>query len=209
MPHHTAFVITSVTPDPQVTQPDRETLIQAAQEAADITQRSAMGLESSAIGSNRFRFIQGQTALNFHLSRGEPGYNLPPMTTSPEEPNPKTLANNWNTTNNLIALALNNPEDDLTGQPGTRVIPDILASFDDPDLLNGAALTRFDVFGDPVFDDSPSVAAQFLPECEPGYAKYLASVPVAELEWANHTIRYIRTLYRLPDHLVIQMDWNQ
>ena len=89
MPHHTAFIITSVTSDAQVTQPDRETPIQAAQEAADITQRSAMGLESSAVGSNRFRFIQGQTALNLHLSRGEPGYKLPPMTTYLPAPRPK------------------------------------------------------------------------------------------------------------------------
>ena len=212
--HHNAFVITTCTP---ASDPTPELLQSASREARNTALEAALRLSSLndepapvslALGSHRYRFIQGNLEPNYDVFAGIPPARWPQ--TSHEfwtaeaglsEPNcdiPCSLLNDsWAITGAIITLTLD--YHDHRGNP----YPNLLLT-PDGSLTHELTPPRLDVFGRP----QPGPEAAPTPANDPQAAWLRATMPLRSAQRANFRIRYLQLLAQYPGHLTFQFDWR-
>ena len=218
MPHHPAFVITSIPLTPKRVPSDTE-LRKAAAEAQQMATTLVMAMpaddsddprpESLAIGSNTYRFVQGNEDTNYDTFAGTPR-DLWPTTTyefwsdrygtisDAADAGDEILGWSWNTTGRLVTLGLeSNPR-------RRQIYPSLLLSLDGSPLLHHLQYQDRDIFG----DDRPHGAAKNYMEGDPVLSWHRAKSPLEELAKAAFRVDYLKALHRQPDLLVMELDWN-
>lgn len=214
MPHHSAFVITSLTL--KDLEDNRETTLrQLAREAGfdaaaltstmDHANARDPKPETLAIGGNQHRFIKGEQRTNaecltkdqmaaestFQFWSDSKGRHA-----DPGDAPAQILENSWNTAAELLTLALK------TGQSKRPIFPQALIEPNGA-LSHHLTFPETDVFGDRV---TGKTAAMYLEE--PASAHFMAMNPLREIAQANFRAEYVRKLHRWKDHLVVELDWN-
>ena len=226
MPHFTAFAVTAAVCRPGDT-PSLETLNGAACEAAQTAMKMAQRLcvETISLGSRRYRRIQGECRTNSeifgdHLAVfGESNGSLDPMDfdvyadngfrRDPAGVPEYILRNNWNTTEELVRLALHNTTS-RSIHNGTEIFPDVFMDHRET-LLDSTGFPDEDVFGDALTSpqDGPITVSRYLPDQDRAMAHHRAMAPLRKIARAQFEADYIRALARHPGHIVVQLDWNE
>ena len=218
MPHHPAFVITSI-PLARNRVPSDTELREAAAQAQQMATALAQAMpdddsdsprpESLAIGCNTYRFVQGNEDSNYDTFAGMPRDQWPNTTFEFWSDRSGTMANaadasadilgwSWNSTSKLVTLGLeSNPR-------RRQIYPSLLLSPEEPQLLHHLCYQDYDVFG----DDQPHCAAQNYIEGDPVLSWHRAKSPLEELAKAAFRVDYLKALHRQPDRLVMELDWN-
>ena len=216
MSHYAAFVITSETAGLSGGQPTPEQLRRAAAQAeaaimkllAETPEDSSAYPESIAVGCRQYRFIQGNLRTNSeHFGVNAP-VNLDDSTfeiwsqrhgpKAPADQAPdKVISISWNCTEKLVKLALESHQRPRPLYPQLLITPDgqLQHQLEYPDL---------DVFDDP----APGGAASKYLAGDPANAWHRAKQPIHDLEQAYFRIRYLQTLSKHPERIVLEFDWN-
>ena len=222
--HTTAFIITDVQLPDGHREPDDQMLYQAAHQAisyAKLGNRTSPETEfdTFSIGSRQRQYIQGEFRTNLEQFGSREYGAWPQLSTqvmSQQQPEPiaanhipiDILRNCWNTTDRLIALALENPAaHGLVHHDHGLIYPDVLVT------MNGVSAhsVSFPDHSD-VFDLSPSDgdtdAKRYLPGQDAATAHHLACGPIRRLARAQFHIQYLNALRAQRHHIVIEADWN-
>ena len=219
MPHHSAFIITSLSVAHDRVPSDTE-----LRRAAEEVQKMATALiecydpassndprpESLAIGCQQYRFIQGNGDTNHNTFAGKPIHLWPDTTFEFWSDRQGTFAHaadapqqildwSWNTTGRLVTLAL-----ESSVQTRLRPYPSLVIAPDDTPPLHHLRYHDCDIFG----DDTPGLAASNYVTGDPVIAWHRAKSPIQELAEATFRVDYLQLLHRLPDLLVMELDWN-
>ena len=227
--HKTAFIITDVRLASGHSQPTPSQLRKAAGQAINVSWKTQgkcddTDFETFSIGNRQYRFIQGNFRTNseqFHhqdprewpqmshhiMSEGQPpelddqALNAIPL---------EILQNSWNTTHNLVTLALQNTAARGASHPTRGLIyPDLLLNTDRI-LDHCVGYPNLDVFGKPPSSEGPNAdfAEKYLPAEQRPHAFHLACEPIHRLEKARFQAEYLRYLMRYNYHIVLEADWN-
>ena len=226
MPHFTAFAVTTAVCGPGET-PGLETLKSAACEAAETAMKMAkrLNVETISLGSRRYRLIQGECRTNSEMFGGQLAVlgtfngSLDPMDfevyadngfrKDPAGVPEGILRNNWNTTEELVRLALHNTTSRST-QNRREIFPDVFMDHRGT-LLDSTGFPDEDVFGDTLTrdQDGPITVSRYLPDQDRAMAHHMAMAPLRKIARAQFEADYIRALASDPGRLVIQLDWNE
>ena len=164
--------------------------------------------ETLAVGGNQYRYIQGQDQVNREAFLGLDYKNWPVTThqfwsdaggltgTIKDAPY-EVLKNSWNTTSDLIALALRSHHRQRPIYPSLLMEPDGI-------LTHQFTEWSEDVFG----DEAPGGTASRYIEGDPVIAWHMATAPLRDIAQAEFRAQYLRTLVRYPKKLVVEFDWN-
>ena len=217
MSHQSAFIITSIT-TPFPAEPSHHQLKSAAAEAGQAAMNAATSMdqqssndpnpETIAIGSNQYRFIQGNLMTNSETFADTPAGPHPQQTfeiwseargqmANPRDTPQEILEGCWNHADNLVKIAI---ESHLKPRP---LYPKILIT------PNGTVLHQLKYHDQDVFDDpSPGGTANLFVPGDPIMAWHRSKAPLQDLEQAKFRIEYLRTLAAYPNHIVVALDWN-
>ena len=214
MSHHPLFVITRLTQEDFAKSPDavlRQMAGQAGNAAAELAEsmtRSGDGQprpQALAVGCSQHRFIQGEQRANGQVPSRQQMTEQEPMQfwseakgrhADPARTPASVLANSWNSTTELLSLALRTLRDNRPIFPSALIEPD-------GSYTHHLGFPEADVFG----DTAPGGAAA-LYLADHAAAWLAARQPLRDIAQAHFRAGYIRTLHRWPGRLVIALDWN-
>ena len=218
MSHYPAFVITSLELEKGRIPSDTE-LRRAAREAQETATAMIAAMdpadedkprpESLSLGGNTYRFVQGNEDTNSDTFAGMPRNQWPTTTFQFWSDRNGTFADAseaphqildwcWNTSSNLVTLA-------LESNPKRRRIYPALLLIPGQDLpLHHLRYQDNDVFG----DAAPEMTASRYLEGDPVMAWHRAKAPLQELAEAAFRVDYLKALQHHADRLVIELDWN-
>ena len=109
------------------------------------------------------------------------------------------LQSNCNSTTRIIALALNVRQNNIVEPLPTAVVTVGSHYIQQKDY-------HIDVFGQQLFQTTPTIASRFVHDSQPGYAQYQAHKPMKKLARAQFRCDFLRLMADHPDRLVVQFE---
>lgn len=222
MAHYPLFVITTMHWAPACESPgEQQAAREAAQEAWNVlfqyisvpeNREARCQPRTLSLGGEHYRYIHGQPPLQEVPSGAAPPAGWPQtrhhlwsartnLKGDVTQASDDVLNDSWNATHYLVTLALQSHHTPHPVYPALLMEPDGTLTHQ---FLDG----QEDVFGDEHPGDHSGRAASLYIEDHPEMAWHMAQAPLRSIAQAQFRARYIRTMNRHPEMIVVGFDWE-